>query len=338
MDTQDFIFIKDKYVFSRERHIRKVRTNISKERIRLLINELKRYNVSLLKLSRKDINEREKNLILNVALYIYEDEQLLNLIKKNKNLPFNKLSRRTDINMDFLIKWREYILAYIILASDDKYIDIYDYLDVNFKELENNSGRRIYVDIDIYRGIVLETYKNYTIILTSSGQLVCINKGNEIVGADICGRKRLGFKPYRRLTTIVIFICLIIGSLGYYYHEKEKSTVVIQGTSQIKLSLNNFDKITYGYSATEKGKLLLSETKWENKNAKTALDNIFIKLQELNMIPTDRKIEIIVTGEELKESIIESISEYVANVNGDNDTGNNVKVTINNVGNEKVLK
>ncbi|MDO4534939.1 MAG: hypothetical protein Q4B63_03905 [Clostridium perfringens] len=338
MDIQDFVFIKDKYVFSRERHIRKVRKNISKERVRLLINELRRYNISLIKLSKKEVNQKEKNLILNVALYIYEDEKLLGLIKKNKNIPFNKLSRETNINMDFLIKWREYILAYVILASDDKYIDIYDYLDVNFKELENNNGRRVYVDIDIYRGVVLDTCKKYTIILTSSGEFVRINRGNEIIGSDICGRKKLGFKPYKKLTTVIILICLIIGSLGYYYYEKEKSTIVIQGTSQIKLSLNNFDKVTYGYSATEKGKLLLSEIKWENKGVKTALDNIFLKLQELNMIPADRKLEIIITGEELKDSIIENILEYVENVNSDEDKENNVKITINNVGNEKVLK
>ncbi len=159
-----------------------------------------------------------------------------------------------------------------------------------------------------------------------------------MIGSDICGRKKLGFKPYKKLTAALILICFIIGSLGYYYYEKEKSTIVIQGTSQIKLNSNNFDKIIYGYSATEKGKLLLSEVKWENKNVKIVLNNIFIKLQELNMIPIDRKVEVIITGEELKESIIENISKYVDNVNSDGDAGNNIKITINNAGNEKVLK
>lgn len=41
MDTQSIDFMRDKYIFSKERHIRKVRKNISKERIRLFINELK---------------------------------------------------------------------------------------------------------------------------------------------------------------------------------------------------------------------------------------------------------------------------------------------------------
>lgn len=338
MDIRDYNFIRDKYIFSKERHIRKVRRNISKERIQLFINELKKYKISLLKLCKKEIGQRERNLLLNVALYIYEDDKILNSIRKNKTLPFNKLSRETNVNIDFLIKWRGYILAYVILASDHKYIDIYDYLDVNFKELENINTRRTYVDIDIYRGIVLETYKNSTVILTSSGEFVNINKRNEIIGSDICGRRKLGFKPYKKLTICIFLLCFIIGSLGFYYYGKEKSTVVIQGTSRVKFSVNNFNKITYGYSATEKGKLLLNEAKWENKGVGSALDNIFRVMEDLSMVPNNRQLEIIVTGDSLKDSSIENISEYVERVNSDNDLSNNIKIIINNSGNEKIFK
>lgn len=338
MDVRNFEFIKDKYIFSEERHIRKVRKNISKERIQLFINDLRKYKVSLLKLSKRDITQRERNLLLNVALYIYENDKILKSIKKNKTIPFNRLSRDTNINMNFLIKWRGYILAYVILASDDKYVDIYDYLDVNFKELENSNTRRNYVDINIYRGVVLETYNNSTVILTSSGEFVNINKGKETVGADICGRKRLGFKPYRKLTACIVLVCFMLGFFGFYYYGKEKSTVVIQGTSRIKFTVNSFNKITYGYSATEKGKLLLNETKWKNKGVDSALDNIFIMMQELSMIPNDRQLEIVVTGNSLKDSSIEGISEYVESINNDNDSSNNIKIIINNSGSEKILK
>ena len=317
MDTQSIDFMRDKYIFSKERHIRKVRKNISKERIRLFINELKKYKISLLKLSRKEISQRDRNLLLNIALYIYEDDRMLKLIRKNKTLPFNKLSKQTNINMDFLIKWRGYILAYVILASDNKYVDIYDYLDVNFKELENNNTRRTYVDIDIYRGVVLEVYKN---------------------SAVICGRRKLGLKPYKKLIICISLLCFIVGALGFYSYGRERSTIVIQGTSRIKFTVNSFNRITYGYSATEKGKLLLNEAKWKNKSVTSALDDIFSFMIELDMIPNNRKIEIIVTGESLKESNIDNISEYVSCINSDGDLSNDIRVIINNSGNEKILK
>ena len=338
MDTQSIDFMRDKYIFSKERHIRKVRKNISKERIRLFINELKKYKISLLKLSRKEISQRDRNLLLNIALYIYEDDRMLKLIRKNKTLPFNKLSKQTNINMDFLIKWRGYILAYVILASDNKYVDIYDYLDVNFKELENNNTRRTYVDIDIYRGVVLEVYKNSAVILTSSGEFININKRNEIIGADICGRRKLGLKPYKKLIICISLLCFIVGALGFYSYGRERSTIVIQGTSRIKFTVNSFNRITYGYSATEKGKLLFNEAKWKNKSVTSALDDIFSFMIELDMIPNNRKIEIIVTGESLKESNIDNISEYVSCINSDGDLSNDIRVIINNSGNEKILK
>ena len=47
MDTQSIDFMRDKYIFSKERHIRKVRKNISKERIRLYIKMDLRKMISL---------------------------------------------------------------------------------------------------------------------------------------------------------------------------------------------------------------------------------------------------------------------------------------------------
>lgn len=338
MDVREFNFDKDRYIFSKERHIRKVRKKIPNECIQLFINELKKYKIYLIKLSKKEISQEERNLVLNIALYIYEDERILNYIRKKRTLPFNSLSEKIDVDIDFLLKWKEYILAYVILAYDDKYIDIYDYLDVNFKELENVNVKKTYVDINIYRGVVLETYKNGTIILTSSGEFININKGNEVIGTDICGRKKLGLKPYKKLITSTVLIIFIISSFSFYYYGKEKSTIIIQGTSQIKFSINNFNKVTYGYSATEKGKLLLSKVKWEKKSVNVALDNIFSMMQELNMIPKDRKLEVIVTGKKLKDSSVEGILNYVNNINGDEDMENNIKIIMNNSGDEAILK
>ena len=56
------------------------------------------------------------------------------------------------------------------------------------------------------------------------------------------------------------------------------------------------------------------------------------------MVPNNRQLEIIVTGDSLKDSSIENISEYVERVNSDNDLSNNIKIIINNSGNEKIFK
>lgn len=329
-------FVKDKYIFSSKKIKKEVNEEAVEKQMQFYTRALKAYKVSIKRLADNYPSQDERNLILNIAYEIVADERILRNMKKNRKIPFDKVKESTKIDMEFLNKWNDYITAYTLLLYTDKYINIYNYLNTTFKELEvlsviTSTGE----EGVIFKGIVISTSKKNSIILTSSGEFIRINTSSDKLGREISGKEKKTVRHYRKSIGIVAVILACIFGFVYYSYSKDVSTLVIKGTSEIKLNINKFDKVIYSYSPTEKGKILLTGLEPNNKDIDNVMLNMFKKFQEMNMVPSNRKVEIIVTGNKINDDKISGLLEYIEELKSDDDYENNISIIINNAGYEK---
>ena len=329
-------FVKDKYIFSSKKVKKEVNEVVLEKQMQFYARALKAYKISIKKLASNYPGQDDRNLILNIAYYIVSDERILKNMKNNRKISIEKINEATNISTDFLNKWNEYITAYTLLLYTDKYINIYNYLNTTFKELEVLSVITSTGDEGvIFRGIVVGFSKNSSIILTNSGEFIRINNASDKLGKEIAGKEKKSVRHYKNIICIVAVVLVSVFGFVYYSYSKDVSTLVIQSTSQIKMSVNKFDKIIYSYSPTEKGKILLTGLQPNHKNIDDVMLEMFKKFQEMNMVPENRKIEIVVTGEKLDDNKISGLLEYIEKLKKDDDYTNNISIIINNAGYEK---
>lgn len=334
MDNGDFI--KDKYIFSSKKVKKEVNEVALEKQMQFYARALKAYKVSVNNLANNYPSQEERNLILNLAYYVVGDERILKNMKNNRRIPLEKLKEATKVDMEFLNNWKEYITAYTLLLYTDKYINIYNYLNTTFKELEVLSViTRTGEEGVLFKGLVVNTTKKSSIILTSSGEFIRVNNSSDKLGREISGKEKKTVRHYKNIIGIVVGLLICVFGFVYYNYNKDVSTLVIQSTSQIKLTINKLDRVTYFHSPTEKGTILLTGLDPKHKNIDDVMVNMFKKFQEMNMVPENRKIEMVVTGDKLDDSKISSLLEYIQELKSDDDYTNNISIIINNAGYEK---
>lgn len=76
-------------------------------------------------------NKNIKNDILNIAFLCSKEIFILNLIDENKCIPIEKVSLLTKYKINFIEKWKNYILALIIIFSNEDLLYLRAYLNIN---------------------------------------------------------------------------------------------------------------------------------------------------------------------------------------------------------------
>lgn len=334
MDSGDFI--KDRYIFSSKKNKKEVNEKILEKQVQFYTRALKAYKVSMKNLACEYPSQDDRNLILNIAYYIVSDERILKNMKNNRKISLEKVKDATDIPMEFLNSWKDYITAYVLLLYTDKYLNIYNYLNTTFKELEVLSVITSTGDEGvIFKGIVVATQKKTSIILTNNGEFIRINNASDKLGKEISGKEKKTFRHYKNIVFTVAILTICMLGFFYYNYSKDTTTLVIQSTSQIKMSINKYNRVTYAYSPTEKGERLVIGLDSKNKNIDDVMLEMFKKFKEMNMVPESKKIEIVVTGEKLTDDKIPGLLGYIEELKSDDDYSNNISIIINNVGYEK---
>lgn len=332
-------FNKNKYVFTQIPSMLLVgdsaEINRSKQ-ISLFLNELNTYNVLLKDLVSFPLKENDRNIALNIAYYIYDNEELIKTITQKKDLPISKLSKLTKIKAPYLEKCRDYIIVYYIILTNPNYKGIQDYFRVKLREdnkVHNLSNKKQ----NVYKGIVVKSLKKSACILTSMGEFIKIKTGNKIsVGEVAEGKEKKTLKNYKIYISILLFLIILIGSGIVIEYRRTQSIIVIETSSNIVMHINKFNKVIYVYSPTEKGDELIASVNMLNKDIDQAMADIFgyalnNKMLEINKeIPAlSKKILITVNGQPLKYGILNKTSKYISE--------NNIPIVINNVGNQQKL-
>jgi len=332
-------FNKNKYIFTTIPSMLLVgdsaEINRSKQ-ISLFLNELNTYNVLLKDLISFPLKENDRNIALNIAYYIYDNEELIKTITQKKDLPILKLSKLTKIKVEYLEKCRDYIMVYYIILTNPNYKGIQDYFrvklreDNNVKSLSNNKQ-------SVYKGIVVKSLKKSAYILTSMGEFIKIKTDNKIsVGEVAEGKEKKTLKNYRIYISILLFLIIIIGSGIVIEYRRTQSIIVIETSSNIVIHINKFNKVIYAYSPTEKGDELIENVNMLNKDVDQAMAEAFgyalnNQMLEINKeIPSlSKKTLITINGQPLKYGILNKTSKYISE--------NNIPIVINNVGNQQKL-
>lgn len=97
--------------------------------------ELQKYNLSFQALATSSPTHKDtKNNLLNLAFICSKEPSILEYIYKSKMLPVKQICLLTSSNRKLIEKWRRYILALILIFSNDDYAYIRSYLNIKVGE------------------------------------------------------------------------------------------------------------------------------------------------------------------------------------------------------------
>lgn len=332
-------FDKNKYVFTSMPSmllIGDVAEDNRNKQIGLFLNELNAYNIILRDLVNFPIKENDKNIALNIAYYITDNEELIKIITAKKNLPISKLSKLTRIKPNYLEKCRDYILAYYIILTNPNYKSIQDYFRIKLRE-DNNVISIADKKKDRYEGLAIKSFRKSAYIITSKGEFLRIKTNSKVNIGEICeGKEKKSIRNYKIHISILLFILILISSGIVIEYRRTESIVVIETTSNIKIHVNKFNKVIYAYSPTDKGKELVKNINILNEDIDEAVAEIFEyaldnEMLELNEeIPTlSKKTLITVSGQPIKYGLLTKTNKFISE--------NKIPIVINNAGNQQKL-
>ena len=336
---ENSIFNKDKYVFASIPSMLLVGDSADNNRnkqIASFLNELNMYNVLLKDLVNFSLNEKDRNISLNIAYYITDNYELLEIIIKKKDLPISKLSKLTKIKPEYIGKCREYIIAYYIILTNSNYRHIQDYFRIKLRE-DNNVMSISNKKQNSYKGLVIKSLKKSAYIVTSKGEFLKIKTNSKASIGELCeGKQKKTLRNYRIHICILLVILILIGSGIIIEYRRTQSIVVIQTTSNIKININKYNKVIYAYSPTDRGKELVANVNMLNKDIDEAMAETFEyalnnEMLELNKeVPTlSKKTLITINGKALEYGALTKTNKFI--------TENNIPIVINNSGNQQKL-
>lgn len=317
-------FDMKKYVFSdiRTKEVVSVKQVKAREKeIELLTRELFLYKVLLKDLLIHLPTHHERNLILNIAYGMIENQEIFDRFQRRRILSINTIVKYTKLSRAFVETWQDYIITYAIILSNPNYKGLQDYLKV---ELAEEGEQKKYALGNTYKGIVLASKKSSFIIMTSDGAFVKVKREKDIhVGGEVEAPEKIGFKHIKYKVAIALVLLIFIGIGVYTQYKKCVSTVIIETSSTIKIEVNKYNNVVYMHSETEKGKKLISKVDGNNEDIDQVIKDSIIYASKNDMIPQDGVV-ITITGKALEYGSLEKTGKYIVK--------NNIKVLVNNAG------
>ena len=326
-------FHNNKYRFSSTKPLILISDEIIEfrnQQITMLTSELLKYKVLVRDLIKDNVSYSIRNELLNIAMFITSNIELYDKFIKEEDIPVDAIYKATRVDLKYINKYREYIIAYTLILGNPDYKNLQDYI-----EIAENTEEDLEKDIIEYEekngvdGIVLESSKKNAIVMTSLGEFKKLKfKGTCFRGEEIKSVEKKSLKDYKLYASIVSIFALIFVLSILYKYNNVVSTIVVDTTSQIKLEINGFNRVLNVSSSTEKGNTLIAETGILDNNLDEALFKIMEYANENEMIK-DSGTVITITGEALKHNSLEKTSDFVYK--------EDLKVRLNNDGSEHKL-
>lgn len=326
-------FKKDMYIFSNKPGFIDVSQKSKKAREQQIVNfnrELLEYDILLKDLALDKPNQKEKNLILNVAYYVINDYDIVFSLKEKKTLNIDGISRKTRISRKFLERWKEYLITYILIMKSTNYKYIQDYLRVLINENIDEEITNDLVNKKEHRGIIIECIRKKSIILTSSGEFFYVSnkEGLELGDEIISGKESKLGKKIKTVFSIILLIIIFASIYMYKQYNKVISTIIIGVPYSIKFEINKYDSVVYFHSSSTTGEKILKEINPLDKNIDFVLKESIKYAKELKIIPAEGVV-ITVNGKALNYGELENTGNYIVE--------NKIKVLVNNNGNKYYL-
>lgn len=328
----NFGFDKNKYVFASTPSMLLIgdlaEVNRNKQMASFL-DELNTYDILLKDLINFILKENDRNIALNIAYYITNNDELIKTIIQKKDLPILKLSKLTKIKPDYIGRCRDYIIAYYIILTNPNYKSIQDYFKIKLRE-DNNVVGILNKKQSLHKGLVIKALKKSAYIVTSKGEFLKIKTNSKLNVGDIGeGKEKKVLRNYRIHISILLVILILIGSGIVIEYRRTQSVVVIESTSNIKIHINKFNRVIYVYSPTEKGKELVANMDILNKDIDDAIAEVFEYALENEMLDLSKKVLVTINGQPIEYGLLNKTNKVVSE--------NKIPIVINNAGNEQKL-
>ncbi|WP_050355872.1 anti-sigma factor domain-containing protein [Gottschalkia purinilytica] len=114
------------------------------------------------------------------------------------------------------------------------------------------------------KGIVMESNKNYIVVLTDDGQFVKLRAKNNPpkVGEIYIGKEVTSIRKFVSVASILF--CLLFGT-GVYAYNTPTSSIIIGNSSDIKIEVNMFNRIIKTTPLNDKGNEILKSVNVKHK-------------------------------------------------------------------------
>ena len=326
-------FHNNKYRFSSTKPLILISDEIIEFRNQQIINltsELLKYKVLVRDLIKDNVSYSIRNELLNIAMFITSNIELYDKFIKEEDIPVDAIYKATRVDLKYINKYREYIIAYTLILGNPNYKNLQDYIQI-VENTEEDLGKDIieYEEKMGHDGIVLESNKKNAIVMTSIGEFKKLKlKEPCFRGEEIKAIEKKSLKDYKLYVSIISIFALIFVLSIIYKYNGVVSTVVVETTSPIRLEINGFNRVLDVSSSTEKGKTLIAETSVLDNNIDKALCKIIEYANENEMVK-DSGIVITITGKALKHNSLEETADFVYK--------KDLKVRLNNSGSEHKL-
>ena len=326
-------FHNNKYRFSSTKPLILISDEIIEfrnQQITMLTSELLKYKVLVRDLIKDNVSYSIRNELLNIAMFITSNIELYDKFIKEEDIPVDAIYKATRVDLKYINKYREYIIAYTLILGNPNYKNLQDYIQI-VENTDEDLGKDIieYEEKMGHDGIVLESNKKNAIVMTSIGEFKKLKlKEPCFRGEEIKSVEKKSLKDYKLYVSIIAIFALIFVLSIIYKYNGVVSTVVVETTSPIRLEINGFNRVLDVSSSTEKGKTLIAETSVLDNNIDKALCKI-IKYANENEMIKDSGIVVTITGKALKHNSLEETADFVYK--------KDLKVRLNNAGSEHKL-
>ncbi|GFP77702.1 anti-sigma factor domain-containing protein [Clostridium fungisolvens] len=335
-------FSKDKYIFSSRPKIKVVKDidfSYGKQ-VSLFVKELRLYGITNKNLINRTPKYETRNYLLNIALFVVENNSLFEEIVSKRDIQISKLSRVTGASKSIIENWRDYLISYIVLLSNPNYINLREYINIQ-ERADNEVGISTNVNLtpnDMeYTGISIKNEKRYSDILTSMGEFIRIknNDSDKKIGQELDGKERKTFKHYSKIVAFLAVIIIVASSVAIYLYNENYTTLVINSNAKIVFEINRFGRINEAYSQNANNQNMIDDLKLQHDNVDDGVTKLFKYLNEQKKL-SDKDILLVISGHKLDDGDLQNLEQYIRDNNEQKDN-KKIKITINNMGNEKKI-
>lgn len=340
----DFSEYKNLCFFSSKRkHNKQINMEKANEECVLLRKYIETYNISLVSLSRDIAPEGDRNIMLNIAKFIVDDERILKSFKMKKVLSKKNISRATRVDIIKIQRYIDYLKLYIVILMDGEFPTILEYLNIQVNEqkrrlipVSNKDDKQ-----ELYKGLAIDIskYGKSIFVLTRQGIVSDIQyiKGTKI-GDEILAKKFKYIPTFIKVSSGIAAILLIIFFILQNIFDIKDTTFVINTTSEINIDVNSMGKVIDVNSPTQKGKEMVENEKFRGQNVDDTIVSILEYADKNSMIPTDGVVNMAITTDKFNIKNLAKTVDYVENQYIDDDKKSDYfRLVVNNDGVQNII-
>lgn len=291
---------KIKYVFQkRQRNDELTVDDVRKLRkeIRSYLADLKVFHVDLKELCAKRIKRHDRNICLNLALEIMNDEKLTDAFVDASSIPVKETSRLTGLPSAVIEKNKDLTAAYILLFGSDKHSFLARYLTIGTSAEEDEISEKN------VKGIKLKDFGVSDAVLTPMGNFLYLDSKDKNLGTgEIVEGKPALLTPERLkfsvITAAVITAFLIIFSYSFYRGSKQ---IYLMSGPQVTFTYNGLQRLIKIEGNNSSGNETVSKTVLSDKKIDSSIAEIIDNAVKNGYIEKNSDVTLVVISGKFKK-------------------------------------